>query len=205
MNLKCSLGRRGSRDLAPAPDWLCVNASHAVSSMSRWSASGPATWTRWPREFFYLTVNADQTFVASWASTGQWTDHARERQATYQMTPRRSSTMQLYAGDAKPTIMQDTWQAFRAIVTKRSSAVGSASCARGSRAEVASGRRLQAVHDRYVPTSEIEPEGLETDVDHGNLAPEKADDAIPRTGCQRALAGRCRARLSSPRRCRHGS
>ena len=75
-----------------------------------------------PREFFYLTVNADQTFVASWGinwCNGRIT--IANGAARYQMSPPPlEGTMRMYADDAKPTIyMQDTWQPFRAIVTKQ--------------------------------------------------------------------------------------
>ena len=75
-----------------------------------------------PREFFYLTVNADQTFVASWGinwSNGRIT--IANGKATYQMSPPPlEGTLTLYEGEGKPQLyMQDLWQAFRAIVTKQ--------------------------------------------------------------------------------------
>jgi hypothetical protein len=75
-----------------------------------------------PREFFYLTINADQTFVASWGinwCNGRIT--IANGRATYQMTPPPlEGTMVLYEGGGKPSLqMQDTWQSFRAIVTQQ--------------------------------------------------------------------------------------
>ena len=75
-----------------------------------------------PREFFYLTINADQTFVASWGinwCNGRIT--IANGKATYQMTPPPlEGTMVLYEDGGRPSLqMQDTWQPFRATVTKQ--------------------------------------------------------------------------------------
>lgn len=74
-----------------------------------------------PRQFFYLTINADQTFVATWGinwCNGRIT--IANGKATYQMTPPPlEGTIVLYEGGGKPSLeMQDTWQSFRANVTK---------------------------------------------------------------------------------------
>ena len=73
-------------------------------------------------EFFYLTINPDQTFVASWGinwCNGRIT--IANGMATYQMTPPPlEGTMVLYGDGGKPSLqMQDTWQSFRAIVTQQ--------------------------------------------------------------------------------------
>jgi len=75
-----------------------------------------------PREFFYLTINPDQTFVASWGinwCNGRIT--IANGKATYQMTPPPlEGTVTLYDGGVKPSLqMQDTWQSFRANLTKQ--------------------------------------------------------------------------------------
>ncbi len=75
-----------------------------------------------PREFFYLTINPDQTFVASWGinwCNGRIT--IANGKATYQMTPPPlEGTVTLYDGGGKPSLqMQDTWQSFRANLTRQ--------------------------------------------------------------------------------------
>jgi hypothetical protein len=74
------------------------------------------------REFFYLTINADQTFVASWGinwCNGRIT--IANGRARYQMTPPPlEGTMTLFEGGARPSLqMQDTWEPFRANVAKQ--------------------------------------------------------------------------------------
>ena len=124
MNLERSLGRRVAVAISLLLLTGCASAPPTpISSIEplvgKWAGNLDQGG---PREFFYLTVNADQTFVASWGinwCNGRIT--LANGKATYQMAPPPlEGTMLLYAGDAKPTIyMQDTWQAFRAIVTKQ--------------------------------------------------------------------------------------
>jgi len=75
-----------------------------------------------PREFFYLTINPDHTFVASWGinwCNGRIT--IANGTATYQMTPPPlEGTMTLSEGGGRPSLqMRDTWQPFRANVTRQ--------------------------------------------------------------------------------------
>jgi hypothetical protein len=75
-----------------------------------------------PRQFFYLTINADQTLVAAWGLN--WTSGRitiTNGQATYQMTPPPlEGTVRLYQEDGKSTLyMDDLFASFRAVVTKQ--------------------------------------------------------------------------------------
>ncbi len=73
-------------------------------------------------QFFYLTVRADRTIVATWGINWSWgTITVANGQATYQMTPPPlEGTMQLYQGNGKPTLyMKDLWLNFYAVVTKQ--------------------------------------------------------------------------------------
>jgi len=72
------------------------------------------------REFFYLTINADQTLVASWGINWSWGKvTVANGQATYQMTPPPyEGTLQFYQGNGKPTLfMKDLFANFYAVVT----------------------------------------------------------------------------------------
>ncbi len=74
------------------------------------------------REFFYLTVNADRTLVATWGITwATGTITVSNGQATYQMTPPPlEGTIRFYQGDGEPTLcMNDTFASFLAVVTKQ--------------------------------------------------------------------------------------
>jgi hypothetical protein len=71
---------------------------------------------------FYLTVNADQTLVATWGltwSTGRIT--IANGQATYQMAPPPlEGSMRFYQEDGKPTLyMDDLFANFHAVVTRQ--------------------------------------------------------------------------------------
>jgi hypothetical protein len=68
---------------------------------------------------FYLTVNPDQTIVATWALT--WANGRitiADGRATYQMTPPiLEGTIRYYPGPGKPTIvMDDLFESFHAVV-----------------------------------------------------------------------------------------
>ena len=74
------------------------------------------------REFFYLTINADRTLVATWG--GNWCTGAVEvsnGKVTYKMQPHQyEGTIHYYAGPGKPTIyMEDTFWAFYAVASKQ--------------------------------------------------------------------------------------
>ena len=74
------------------------------------------------REFFYLTINTDETLVASWGINWSWGKVAvANGQATYQMTrPPYEGTMQFYQDNGKPTLfMKDQFVNFYAVVTKQ--------------------------------------------------------------------------------------
>src|SRR5262245_39304386 len=71
---------------------------------------------------FYLTVNPDQTIVATWRLT--WANGRitiANGQATYQMTPPPlEGTIRFYQVNGKPTIyMDDFFETFHAVVTPR--------------------------------------------------------------------------------------
>ena len=73
-------------------------------------------------QFFYLTINADQTLVATWGVNWSWgTITVANLQATYQMTPPPlEGTVRFYQGNGKPTLyMTDLWASFYAVVTKQ--------------------------------------------------------------------------------------
>jgi hypothetical protein len=124
MNLESSLGRRVAIAVSLVLLTGCASApptpiTSIAPLVGKWSGTLDQGG---PREFFYLTVNADQTFVASWGinwSNGRIT--IANGKTTYQMfPPPLEGTMQLYEGEGKPTLyIQDQWQSFRAIVTKQ--------------------------------------------------------------------------------------
>ena len=73
-------------------------------------------------QFFYLTVNADQTLVATWGVNWSWgTITVANGQVTYQMTPPPlEGTVRYYQGNGKPTLyMADLWASFYAVVTRQ--------------------------------------------------------------------------------------
>jgi uncharacterized protein YndB with AHSA1/START domain len=72
-------------------------------------------------EFFYLTVNPDQTIVATWGLT--WSNgriSIANGQASFQMSPPlREGSITFYAGNGKPTLyIDDLFANFHAVVTK---------------------------------------------------------------------------------------
>ncbi|HXJ78805.1 MAG TPA: hypothetical protein VMS64_09010 [Candidatus Methylomirabilis sp.] len=74
------------------------------------------------REFFYLTINADRTLVATWGvnwCTG--TVEVSNGNVTYKMQPHQyEGTIRYYAGPGKPTIyMEDTFWGFYAVASKQ--------------------------------------------------------------------------------------
>ena len=75
-----------------------------------------------PLQPFYLTINADQTLVATWGLAWSWGRITiADGQATYQMTPPPlEGTMRFYQADGKFTLyMDDRWASFHAVVTKQ--------------------------------------------------------------------------------------
>jgi len=124
MNLGASLSRRVGVAVSLALLAGCASApptpiTSIAPLVGKWSGTLDQGG---PREFFYLTVNADQTFVASWGvswSNGRIT--ITNGKTTYQMSPPPlEGTLTLYEGEGKPQLyMQDLWQSFRAIVTKQ--------------------------------------------------------------------------------------
>jgi len=124
MNLRASLNRCVGVAVSLALLTGCASApptpiTSVAPLVGKWSGTVDQGG---PREFFYLTVNPDQTFVASWGinwCNGRIT--IANGKATYQMSPPPlEGSIQLYEDGGKPSLqMQDQWQPFRAIVTKQ--------------------------------------------------------------------------------------
>ena len=73
-------------------------------------------------EPFYLSINADQTLVATWGVNWSWgTITVANGQATYQMTPPPfEGTMRFYPDNGKPTLyLDDLFASFQAVVTRQ--------------------------------------------------------------------------------------
>jgi len=88
--------------------------------VGKWA--GTVTAEKGSQEFFNLTINADQTLVASWGLNWTWGRiTVANGQASYQMTPPPlEGTFRFYAGNGKPTLyMNDLWANFYAVVTKQ--------------------------------------------------------------------------------------
>ena len=84
--------------------------------------AGTVVAERGAQQFFYLTINADQTLVATWGINWSWGRVTLANgQATYQMTPPPlEGTLRFYQGNGKPTLfMDDLWANFYAVVTKQ--------------------------------------------------------------------------------------
>ncbi|MCI0546458.1 MAG: hypothetical protein L0027_04165 [Candidatus Rokubacteria bacterium] len=74
-------------------------------------------------EPFYLTVNPDGRFVATWGSNWNWgTITVASGQGRYQMAPPpREGVLRFYQQDGRATLfMDDLWGGFNAVVTKQS-------------------------------------------------------------------------------------
>src|SRR5215510_1374915 len=83
--------------------------------------SGTVETDRGYQQFFYLTINANQTLVATWGVYWSWGRViVSNGQATYQMRPPPlEGTLRLYQNNGKPTLyMDDLWATFHAVVTK---------------------------------------------------------------------------------------
>ena len=101
----------------------CASSRTPVTSIGplvgKWA--GTVT-TGGPQEFFYLTINADETLVAAWGINWTWgTITVVNGQATYQMTPPPlEGSLLFYQGTEKSTLyMKDLWASFYAVVTKQ--------------------------------------------------------------------------------------
>jgi len=73
-------------------------------------------------ELFYLTINPDRTFVATWGIAWSYGTIALEQgQASYQMSPPpREGTFRYYSSNGKPTlVMDDLFGSFHAVVTRQ--------------------------------------------------------------------------------------
>jgi hypothetical protein len=72
-------------------------------------------------QFFYLTVHADGSFVATWGLNWSWGTITLENgRASFQMTPPlREGTLRYYPDEGKPQLFMDALFAnFHAVVTK---------------------------------------------------------------------------------------
>jgi hypothetical protein len=72
---------------------------------------------------FYLTINPDGTFVATWGSNWNWgTIKIEGGQARYEMAPPpREGVLRFYAQNVRATLyMDDLWGGFNAVVRKQS-------------------------------------------------------------------------------------
>jgi hypothetical protein len=88
--------------------------------VGKWA--GTVAAERGGQQFFYLTLNADQTLVAMWGINWSWGRvTVANGQATYQMTPPPlEGTIRFYQGNGKPTLyLDDLWANFYAVVTKQ--------------------------------------------------------------------------------------
>ena len=88
--------------------------------VGKWA--GTVTGERGGQQFFYLTINADQTLVATWGINWSWGRvTVANGQATYQMAPPPlEGTLRFYQGNGRPTLyMDDLWANFYAVVTKQ--------------------------------------------------------------------------------------
>ena len=84
--------------------------------------AGTVTVERGAQQFFYLTINADQTIVATWGLNWSWGKvTVANGQASYQMLPPPlEGTLRFYQGDGRPTLyMEDLFSNFYAVVTKQ--------------------------------------------------------------------------------------
>lgn len=71
---------------------------------------------------FYLTINPDGTFVATWGiNWNNGTITFEKGQVSYQMSPPpREGTFRYYASNGKPTLfMTDLFFSFQAVVTRQ--------------------------------------------------------------------------------------
>ena len=74
------------------------------------------------QQFFYLTVNPDQTIVATWGIYWSWGRIAlADGQATYRLNPPPlEGTVRFYQGNGTATLyLDDLWATFHAVVTKQ--------------------------------------------------------------------------------------
>ena len=114
----------GGRGLAGAPHGLCFVAPYADHEYrpARRQVGRHRGGPKGTQEFFYLTINADQTLVAEWGINWSWGRVTLANgQATYQMNPPPlEGTLRFYQGNGKPTLyMNDLWANFYAVVTKQ--------------------------------------------------------------------------------------
>ena len=87
--------------------------------VGKWA--GTVETDRGNQQFFYLTINADQTLVATWGVYWSWGRvTVANGQARYQMTPPPlEGTFRLYQVGGKPTLyIDDLWATFHAVVTR---------------------------------------------------------------------------------------
>ncbi len=88
--------------------------------VGKWA--GTVTVGRGAQQFFYLTINADQTIVATWGINWSWgAITVVNGQATYRMTPPPlEGTLRFYQGNGKPTLyIDDLFANFYAVATKQ--------------------------------------------------------------------------------------
>src|SRR5262249_55863389 len=88
--------------------------------VGKWS--GTVDTGRGPLQFFYLTINPDQTLVASWGLNWAWGQvTVADGQASYQMNPPPlEGTIRFYQGNGEPTLyLDDLFAEFYAVVTRR--------------------------------------------------------------------------------------
>jgi hypothetical protein len=97
-----------------------VRLTELTPLVGKWS--GTVTVGPQFEQFFYLTINADQTLVAISGSTTSWgTVKLANGQASFEMSPPpREGTFRLYQGRGKPTLyMENLTGAFYAVVTRQ--------------------------------------------------------------------------------------
>jgi hypothetical protein len=126
MNPRCTWGRSAAVLLlfvcmagcaSSAPPIRLTELTPLVGKWSGTVSVGPQF-----EQFFYLTINADQTLVAVWGSTTSWgTVTLADGQATFQMSPPpREGTFRLYQERGKATLyMENLSGAFYAVVTRQ--------------------------------------------------------------------------------------
>jgi len=87
--------------------------------VGKWA--GTVETDRGSQQFFYLTINADQTLVATWGVYWSWGRvTVANGQARYQMTPPPlEGTFRLHQDGGKSTLyIDDLWATFHAVVTR---------------------------------------------------------------------------------------
>lgn len=125
MRCKQSLGRSAACVMLLALLVGCASApATPIPSIGplvcKWA--GTVTAERGSQQFFYLTINPDQTLVASWGLNWAWGKVTlKDGRASYEMKPPpREGTIRFYENSGKPTLyLDDLWTEFYAVVTRQ--------------------------------------------------------------------------------------